>query len=81
LQSFFAVVDKAGFRNSKLKPVEFLVDRHLEFVEDGQLKAYKVSTFFIYMPSRSLASSWASLLDWFYQEIRKGISMTFSTRT
>ena len=46
LQSFFAVVDKAGFRSSKLKPVEFLVDRHLEFVEDGQLKPYKVSTFF-----------------------------------
>ena len=35
-------MDKVGIFGGRTKPIEFLVDQHLEFVEEGEWKIYKV---------------------------------------
>ena len=43
LQCFKPLVDRPGFSNLKLKPVEFVGVRELDFFEDSDLRFYKVS--------------------------------------
>jgi hypothetical protein len=40
-------VDKAAIANGKLKPIEFLQDNHLEFVDEGEVHVFKVSQQFL----------------------------------
>lgn len=35
-----------GFKNAKVQPVEFLVDKYIQLVDGSQLRNYKVSMFF-----------------------------------